>query len=167
MNRRMIMIALSLAAIATLSMAVRAQYEIREAGTYLSPYEINGPKPAGFKDFKNFVLKEPRGKDPSELPMDAAGNVPLAGRITLTNGRHFRFTKATLIKGKSGAFEAVKFRTTRKDGVHFEFVGRFLEKPVQEKPGGDYTELRGILSKFNHNGLASKSYLSFSVFAIM
>lgn len=146
---------------------LQAQYEIRESGTYLVYYEINGTKPKGFEDFKSFKLDAPRGKDPSNLPSDANGNVQLAGKLVLVGGQKLTFKKAVLIKGKSGAFEELTFITKKSNGISYSFKGRFLETRVQEKPGGAYTSLRGTIEKYKNAQKVANADIALYVFAIL
>jgi hypothetical protein len=148
-------------------MAVFGQYEIREPGTYLNEYRINGGKPTNFAEFGAFIVEAPPGRDPSDLQGSRNGDVSLSGRLRLISGREFPFVAATLIKGPSGAFEELSFTTELVQGTYFTFKGRFLPRPKQEKAGGDYTDIRGVLTKFRNGRRVGSRELPFYEFSSM
>jgi hypothetical protein len=145
---------------------LKLQYEIREPGGYLSVYMINGDNPSEFKEFELFELEAPAGQDPDNLQSDNNGNVPLAGSLMRKDKSEIPFASAWLIKGKSGAYEYLKFTTQTKDGIRYRFDGRFLEKIVQERKGGSYTHLRGILAKYKNGRQVASKRLNFTIFSI-
>jgi hypothetical protein len=156
-----------LACVLILPCVAYGQYEILEPGVYLNEYRINGEKPKVFRDLGGFVLEAPPDQDPSELPKESNGNVLVSGKLILVSGRRFPFVSARLIHGKSGAFEELEFTTKAVHGVYFTFSGRFLSHPKQERLGGDYTVLRGILTKYKNGRRVGYADLPFYEFSFM
>ena len=148
------------------SIGSRAQGEIREAGTYLNYYEINGRKPKGFEDFRNFQLFEPRGQDSENLKRDSNGNLIVTGRVSRSGRSPLLFDTALLIMGKNNVIQGLSFSTKKRKGVQYIFNGKFLEQPVQEVRGGSYTELRGVLTKYERGRKVAEFELPFRVFAV-
>lgn len=140
-----------------------------ELGTALGIYKINssGEKAKKVADFLHFNLKKFPGQDTDNPEIDNAGKVFVDGEVKTTNGTIFKFKKAFLKRRASGEYENIEFETVESNGLSYTFKGKFLEKEVQEEEGGNYTKIRGILTKYK-NGKKLDSYeLPFFEYAIL
>jgi hypothetical protein len=133
-------------------------------GGALGRFEFNGPKGSSGADFEFFRLMKIRGQDIHDPRHNRDGSVPISGSLVTIDGTYYPFRIAFLRTRPSGEYEEIEFVTSRVKGISYRFHGKFLEKIVQEKAGGPYSDLRGVITRNENGKLTSTKSLPFSAF---
>ncbi|PYT00844.1 MAG: hypothetical protein DMF63_05940 [Acidobacteria bacterium] len=136
----------------------------KELGAALGRYELNAPHGSENVDFEFFRLLKLPSQDVHHPKHSRDGSVPISGSLVTTDGTFYPFRTASLRTRATGEYEDIEFVTTMIHGVTYQFKGKFLEKIVQEKHGGPYTDLRGVITKNEKGKLTSSKSLPFSAF---
>src|ERR1051325_6201348 len=125
---------------------------------YYARYRINGTRPKSFETVAYLVLglrHSPSGKHNAEeqVKYDEQGNAFIRGEVWTGDGISFQFETARLIRSTTllrdgcGLFVELSAMTKTIGVVKYSFRGEFLKRP--ERLGqGDYTDLRGVITKY-------------------
>ncbi|MDT5123779.1 MAG: hypothetical protein QOC96_3261 [Acidobacteriota bacterium] len=132
--------------------------QFHEPGVYLKTYRLSLPPPKDFADFDHFELERLPSQEHGEIKLDQRGNAPIGGRLETTDKIIYKFKRALLIFGKDD-YEQLEFTTAKVKDVYYKFEGRILEK--EEEEGGQYTKLRGVLTKYKDGKIIASAKLAF------
>ena len=125
------------------------------AGVYFAPYHINGPTPDSFEEFFYFDVLE----DANEKSLKGKF-VRVAGAVHSRSGTRYAFSSAKLERDKIGISKLI-FKTRRVKGTEYRFEGTFLDRPELLRTTGNYTDLRGTLTRKENGRTVARQQLNF------
>jgi hypothetical protein len=151
-----------------------SKYRVASKGTpYLSGNRVNGEQPEPFKDFVLFWVeaKVPNNYEGDYLDLlkpDAQGRIPINGRVTIkcdscSRGRENYFFKTAALIEEEGRPVRLVFTTRSRNGVEYSFEGTYLDHP-ELAATGNYTHLRGTLTRIKDGQKVAEATLDFSPF---
>lgn len=127
----------------------------RQASIYFAPYHINGPTPSIFEEFSYFEV--------FENPTDKSGTgkfVRVRGAVHTRNGTKYRFSIARLERDEVG-ISKLTFKAINAEGTEYRFEGIFLDRPELLRSTGNYTDLRGTLTREKKGRIIAQQRLDF------
>jgi hypothetical protein len=125
------------------------------AGVYFAPYHINGPTPDSFEEFFYFDVVE----DANEKSVTGKF-VRVAGAVHSRGGTRYAFSSAKLERDRIGISKLI-FKTRRVKGIEYKFEGTFLDRPELLRTTGNYTDLRGTLTRKENGRTVARQQLNF------
>jgi hypothetical protein len=133
-------------------------------GAALGRFDFNGPRGSAGTDFEFFRLVKLPGQDVHNPIHNRDGSVPISGSLVTINGTYYPFRKALLRTRPTGEYEEIEFVTKTVKGIFYRFKGKFLYRLAREKPGGPYSDLRGVITRNKKGKVTSSRSLPFAVF---
>jgi hypothetical protein len=127
----------------------------QQASIYFAPYHINGPTPSSFEEFFYFDVFE------NATEKSVTGKfVRVAGAVHSRGGNRYEFSIARLERDTVGISKLI-FKTTRVNGTEYRFEGIFLDRPELLRATGNYTDLRGTLTRKENGRTVARQQLNF------
>lgn len=137
-------------------------------GNCLGVYKINSKiRPKGLLDFEYFYLEKFPNQNTDNPKKDLENRVFIRGEVKLTDNTILKIKKAFVrsinINDDEDYYKDIYFETVKVNGLSYKFEGKFLEKMILED--GQYSEVKGILTKFENDKKIAESQLSFYEYA--
>ena len=119
------------------------------------------------KEFKNFEIRELPDQDIDNPQADKNGRTIVDGALRTSKDDIYNFKKVFLRKRTNGEYQYFEFETMEVKGISYKFKGKFLEHIVQDVKKGDYTYIRGNLSKYKNGKKIAGAFVALTKFAIL
>jgi hypothetical protein len=136
---------------------------------YYARYRINGVRPKEFAEVAYLVVGVKHNRNATTY--DEKGNALIRGELLTVDGMRYQFTTAKLIRSTilrrdgCGLFTNLNLVTDSKQGTSYRFDGEFLQEP--ERLGkGNYTDLRGVFTKFKDGLKVAEAKVHFTKLGI-
>ena len=113
-------------------------------------YQTETERPLPFESFKYFYIDKLHEDDDAGIADEVSGDrIAVSGKLVLTDGRVFAFSKAHLgivTIGDEKYYRDIEFETEAKGGVKYCFKGAYVEHIIRNTGAAPRIKIRGTLS---------------------